>query len=272
MDISFAHYADLFLQNQAQGLAVEDIDDIEAQLLQQLVTDLIDEQLSEPSNPELRQVLTHARVEVQPPVTAQGLGEPVRRAINAATTLLSYRPLSRAGQWLGGKLLVRDLAQVARYLARCEVDEQGQSLDVRIRQRLHAAFAGRPLVLVAHSLGSVVGWEALHEYAHEVPLLVTLGSPLAMRTVVWPNLVPAPPVTPPTVQRWLNFWDRDDIIVARPRLEAEMGPNQRGVRPDSGRIDSDGLWVHTATKYLRKPDVAGPVAEALTAVDKAVSS
>jgi hypothetical protein len=94
-----------------------------------------------------------------------------------------------------------------------------------------------------------------------VPLFVTLGSPLGMRTVVWPRLFPQPPSTPPGVRRWLNFWDRDDIIVARPQLDVRA--NAHGVEPVSERIDSDGVWIHTATKYLAQPGVAGPIAEAL---------
>jgi hypothetical protein len=120
-----------------------------------------------------------------------------------------------------------------------------------------------PTIVVAHSLGTVVSYETLHDSTGDVPLLVTLGSPLAMRTVVWPRLRPTPPRTPGTVRKWLNFWDRDDIIVARPRLERDVLPNGLGVTPDSSRVDSDGLWVHTATKYLAKADVGGPVAEAV---------
>ncbi|MBQ1009371.1 hypothetical protein KBX53_00045 [Micromonospora sp. M51] len=270
VDTDFAYYGDLFARPHSQGYGVEDLGSGEAQLVQQLLVDLIDEQMSDSEDLELCQTLRRALVEVQSPAEAQGVGEPVRRAINAATTLLSYGPLSRSGQWFGGKLLVRDLAQVARYLGRGEANEQAHALDVRIRQRLHRAFGGRSLVLVAHSLGSVVAWESLHEYGHEVPLFVTLGSPLAMRSVVWPHLVPAPPVTPPTVRKWLNFWDRDDIIVARPRLEADIQSNAGGVRPESHRTDSDGLWVHTATKYLQKPDVAGPVAEAMALAESSM--
>jgi hypothetical protein len=42
-----------------------------------------------------------------------------------------------------------------------------------------------------------------------------------------------------------------------------MLPNGAGVLPVTDRADSDGVWVHTATKYLRQPAVAGPVVEAL---------
>jgi pimeloyl-ACP methyl ester carboxylesterase len=118
-------------------------------------------------------------------------------------------------------------------------------------------------VVVAHSLGTVVSFETLHEHPGEVSLWVTLGSPLAMRSVVWPKLRPAPPATPPQVRRWLNYWDRDDVVAARPILEKSFLPNTAGVLPDSDRVDSDGVWVHAAVKYLAKADVAGPIMEAL---------
>lgn len=260
---SFAHYGDLFLPAQAQGSGFE-LDEDEANLLTALLTELIDEHLAVTDDLERRQVLENARSQLVAVGAEQGILAPIRRAINAVTTLLAYRPLSRSGQWLGGKLLVGALAQVVRYLARGEQDERGQTLDVRVRQRVHDHLSERSIV-IAHSLGSVVGWETLHEHQGEVPLLVTLGSPLAMRSVVLPRLAPQPPATPPSVHKWINLWDRDDIIVARAKLENDMRPNHLGVIPESSRIDSDGLWVHTATKYLRKPDLAGPVAEAVMA-------
>jgi pimeloyl-ACP methyl ester carboxylesterase len=71
---------------------------------------------------------------------------------------------------------------------------------------LAQALGAGPAVVIAHSLGSVVGFEMLHEYRGTVPLWVTLGSPLALRAVVWPRLRPTPPATPDAVQRWLNYW------------------------------------------------------------------
>ena len=123
--------------------------------------------------------------------------------------------------------------------------------------------------MVAHSLGTVVTYEALHGHGAEVPLWVTLGSPLALRSVVLPKLQPRPPATPGPVRRWLNFWDRDDIIAARPILEDDMLPNDAGVHPSSDRVDSDGVWVHDAVKYLAQASVAGRVIEALLLAETA---
>lgn len=159
--------------------------------------------------------------------------------------------------------MVGHLSQVARYLARGEPGADGSGLDRRIRARIAEAVGDGPAVVVAHSLGSVVALEALHELASPVPLFVTIGSPIGMRTAVWPRLVPRPPAVPEGVGGWLNFWDRDDILAVRPLLERDVRANARGVAPKSRRVDSDGAWVHSAGKYLAQPAVAGPVAQTL---------
>lgn len=263
--VSFVHYADLFAAPQAQGGHGLNLDDQEAAILADLFLSLIDARLAECSDEQDRRILAHARAQIAPEGQAQGTGNVVRRIVNATTTLLSLRPLKRSGQWLVPRLMAGDLAQVARYLARGEADAGAVPLDQRIRGRLASALDATPAVVVAHSLGSVVAFETLHECSTAIPLFVTLGSPLAMRTVVWPRLVPQPPRTPERVGHWLNFWDCDDFIAARPHLEADLLPNSSGIQVASRRVDSDGLWVHPAATYLATPGVGGPIAEALTA-------
>lgn len=262
-DVRFVVYGDLFDAAGAQGPGLE-LDEQTAADLIGLLTEMIDDHLAlEHLDEQTTMILEQARAQLDPPGQAQGPGNAVRIAINAATTLMSIWPLRRAGQWLSGRLLLGDLAQVVRYLARGETDSIGQTLDHRIRARLTDLLADRSTVLVSHSLGSVVAFEALHQHEGDVPLWVTLGSPIGMRTVVWPRLRPQPPCTPDTIGSWLNFWDRDDIIVARRNLAADLEINSRGVSPVGRPVDSAGLWVHTATKYLAQPAVAGPIAEAM---------
>jgi hypothetical protein len=265
IEVVFAYYGDLFTDPGAQGGGFEPEDE-EAAFLHAYLVEVVDQSLAglDPADPEAEQ-WRRAREELAGDGVAQGPGFLGRQVLNVAGALLSFGPLSRPGQWAGRKLLVRDLSQVGRYLRRREPDADGRNLDERIRARIHEAIDDRPAVVIAHSLGSVVSLESLHDAGHTtpVPLLVTVGSPLAMRTVVWPHVQPRPPRTPDRVARWLSFWDRDDIIAARPRLEDFYGANTAGVGPITDRVDSDGLWTHTATKYLEQPAVAGPVAEAL---------
>lgn len=267
---SFAYYGDLFAPPQAQGTADLDLAHEQAEILAELMRVILDDRLAWADGAREQRAIGKARAQMDAVGQPQGVGNLVRRTIDAATTLLSVVPLRRAGQWATPRLMVGELAQVARYLARGEPDIDGLTLDQRIRARLVQALDGvESAVVVAHSLGTVVALESLHECSVPVPMLVTLGSPIAMRTVVLPRLVPHPPFTPERVSRWLNFWDRDDVIAARPILEADVRSNASHVRVESSRVDSDGVWVHSASKYLSSPAVGGPVAEALDSLSGA---
>ncbi|MFF8437871.1 alpha/beta hydrolase [Streptomyces bacillaris] len=263
-DAAFAHYGDLFARPHAQGESAFRIGAGEDEELRHLLEEMIHLQLLVCPNEDERRVLQHARAELTSARQAQGSGDLVRRLVNVCTTLLALPGLQRGGQWVSGRIMAGHLAQVTRYLSRAEPDGDGRTLDERVRERVLALLGkDRSTVVVAHSLGTVVALEALYRHCGPVPLLVTLGSPIGMRTVVHSRLRPQPPATPDCVGRWLNYWDRDDIIAPRPLLERDILPNAHGGLPESDRVDSDGIWVHTATKYLAQPGVAGPVVEAV---------
>jgi hypothetical protein len=283
-DTTFASYADEFEPGQQQGGGTGGVDEETAALLLDLLVDLIDQEIKAlesdrgqdsaarsthvPDVEEGRKILAHARAGTVLDAQQQGVMGLVRRCLDVATTLLELKPWRRLGQWTAPRLMVRELAQVVRYLERAEADGAGVTLDARIRGRVALALGEGPAVVVAHSLGTVVTWETLHQHATPVPLFVTLGSPLSMRTFVWPRIRPRPPRTPECVGRWLNFYDRDDPIAARPELEKDIEPNSSLVRPVTRRSDADGLWVHPAAAYLAQPGVAGPVAEALVTAER----
>jgi hypothetical protein len=272
-DTAFAYYGDLFVRPHAQGGTASSGDAAdEDEALRQLLEEVIETQLPACPGEEERRVLQHAHAELTATRQAQGSGELVRRLVNVCTTLLALPGSRRGGQWASGRIMAGHLAQVTRYLARAEHDD-GRTLDERIRDRVLSFLdETRPTVVIAHSLGSVVALEALHQHRGPIPLLVTVGSPIGMRAVVHPRLRPQPPATPECVQRWLNYWDRDDIIAPRPCLERDVLPNTAGCLPVSDRVDSDGIWVHTATKYLAQASVAGPVVEAIRLAGRSASA
>ena len=123
----------------------------------------------------------------------------------------------------------------------------------------------RPDVVVAHSLGSVVAYESLWAYQdRDVPLLVTLGSPLAMPRVVLERLQPCGETArPPRVRRWVNLADVADIV-ALPT--SGLGTRFAGVERDIP-IQS-GMWeFQTAGAYLRSADVTRVIFDATPAVE-----
>jgi hypothetical protein len=263
VDVKLAHYSSLYRPSGAQGPGGNVPDDAEAALLRQLVAELVDRIHDEPTTAADQQVLDAVRAQLQFAGTPQGLGQASRVVLNAVTTLFDLGPLRRAGRWTSAAIMAGDLRQVTRYLRRGEPDSDGATLDQRIRARVTDMLGPEVVAVLSHSLGSVVAYEALHEHGQPIPLLVTFGSPLGMRTVVLPHLRPQPPTTPSGLNRWINIWDKDDVIVARPHLRRYISVNRQRIGPCSRRVDSDGLWVHPATAYLAHPDLAGPVAEVL---------
>ncbi|WP_404953683.1 serine peptidase [Streptomyces sp. 147326] len=129
-----------------------------------------------------------------------------------------------------------------------------------VRERVRAALVRhRPDVVVAHSLGSVVAYEALHDLAGEldVELLLTLGSPLALPNAIFHRLDPGPQegrgTRPPGVRRWVNIADVGDFVavpkgaLARAFAGVEERPEIR-IAP---------LWPHSVLDYLKHPAVSG---------------
>ncbi|MFF3543744.1 alpha/beta hydrolase [Streptomyces platensis] len=267
LDVRFAYYGDLFFTPGAQGVGMGHGSDENADDLSALLVDAIDERLAQcPDQSEARK-LKKAKAQLLPDGEAQGSGDVLRQTLSAVNTLCTIPGLRTIGNWASAGIMISQLSQVRRYLTRKGKEEDGLTLDARIRDRVTKEFnPSGPTIVVAHSLGTVVAFEALHDYDGAVPLFVTLGSPIGMRTAVQPHMRPHPLQVPHTVRRWLNFWDRDDFIVANPQLHKWIAPNGASVAPVSRRVDSDGVWVHPAAKYLAQPAVAGPVMEALEGV------
>ncbi|MFF7646998.1 alpha/beta hydrolase [Streptomyces canus] len=273
VDARFAYYWDVFALGRAQGPSTPAGDEGEREdaLVRELLQEAIDERLTESTGSDETRLLHHARSQLVPLGTPQGLGSVARQVLGAANTLLSLPGLRTFGGWASASLMVGHLRQVARYLSRGEPDAAGLTLDARIRRCVERELdPSGPTIVVAHSLGTVVALEALQSYDGTVPLLVTLGSPMGMRTAVRDRMHPRPLRVPDRVETWLNFWDRDDLVVGRPLSEKSVRPNASSVVPSTRRIDSDGAWVHPSVKYLAHPGVAGPVFEAIAANGTAV--
>jgi hypothetical protein len=152
----------------------------------------------------------------------------------------------------------RNLHQVTRYLTDEEVRKTAQ-------QKVLELLDEKTQVLVAHSLGSVVAYEACFQLKRPLPLLVTIGSPLGLAKVVYERLRPQPPVFPPQVRRWVNVADRNDIVAAEPALGRFFGDVPEGARFDSDWTVKNGRDAHSAKAYLTAVEVGRPVGQTLTA-------
>jgi len=186
------------------------------------------------------------------PAVAQGPGTaPIRQALSwiAARQGLSKLAVER--------FVSRFFREVAYYLAD---EESAQRAAARNEVVQAIRSAERPRVVLAHSLGSVVAYEALwSEPDFEVDLLVTLGSPLALPHAVFPRLRPRNVdnrgARPPSVGHWANAADVGDLV-ALPRRG--LPRHFSGVEEDE-EASIHAFDFHSVANYLRCPAVAGMV-------------
>ena len=122
---------------------------------------------------------------------------------------------SRFFAGLGERALLGDLRQVRDYLHEPDIRQAGP-------QRVRGGGRAGTRVLVGHSLGSVVAYEALCANPEwPVTMLVTLGSPLGIPNLIFDRLQPAPAGGSGGRDRgaggragraWTNVADQGDVV------------------------------------------------------------
>lgn len=152
------------------------------------------------------------------------------------------------------RFLLGVLHQVRRYLTEPATREF-------VLERVAGTVRADTAVVIGHSLGSVVAYEALCAHPEwPVTALVTLGSPLGIRNVVFDRLVP-PPLDgrgswPGGVRTWTNICDRRDVIA----LVKELAPLFGAVT--DRRVDN-GWRAHALTAHLTAVETGAAVRGAL---------
>ncbi|MER6789123.1 serine protease [Streptomyces sp. NPDC000658] len=116
------------------------------------------------------------------------------------------------------------------------------------------------LVLVTHSLGTVVGVDLLGRLPDGIDrvVLVTLGSPLGLDAVNG-RLLAGEPHRPQKVNQWVNAWcPTDAVAIGCPLRDPRWGSLvQPAVTNAQGR-------AHNIAEYLAHTDVARPIGRALS--------
>jgi hypothetical protein len=185
---------------------------------------------------------------VPPDGRSLGAAASVRAALLA---LAGARYVARVSE----RVLVFWLKQVSAYFTQPAVREQ-------IQGRFAAAIGPDTRVVVAHSLGSVVAYEALCAYPRwPVTDLVTLGSPLGVPHIVAHRLQPPLEKGPrgdvvgvwPGVARWVNITDDLDFVALQPRLRKVFGDRITDVRI------SNGISAHEVYRYLSAAETGAAV-------------
>jgi hypothetical protein len=186
-------------------------------------------------------------------VGAMGIGNTKREVVK---TLARCSWLAHMAMFLAERYVKTALAQVTRYLTEPAIRKQAQ-------KAVLALVDPETRVIIGHSLGSVVVYECAHALKHHLPLLVTLGSPLGLPTIVTERLSP-PAAFPPMATIWLNVANLEDPVAAEP----DLGPRFAQDVPASSRFEGirfneKGKDPHRAETYLGRIAVGRKVIEAL---------
>lgn len=210
-DVDFATYGEIF-RPAAEVLApipyydAHDLDDYEQDLLM---------------------TLWRRAAEVDPRVVSpdeEVLARPPRWTVRALAALSRSRFLARIAE----SVFIGDLKQVRSYFRDQEVRAAAQ-------RALAAKISADTKVVVAHSLGSVVAYEALCAHPEwPVQKLVTLGSPLGIPHLIYHRLLPKPGAWPGSVAAWTNIVDSSDIVAAVEDLRPLFSDKIEQIRVHNG--------------------------------------
>jgi C-terminal processing protease CtpA/Prc len=135
----------------------------------------------------------------------------------------------------------------------------------RMRARLRSTLKAvqGPAIVVSHSLGTAIAYDVLREPAfgaRDIPLFVTLGSPLGYQEIQ--ARVTTPLRVPRPVDRWTNAADRLDVVALDTGLNNDFNG---GMKLIDVRVDNISPNHHAACGYLRTEAVRTTVGSALAA-------
>ena len=251
-----AFYGHHFIDEDAQGPPDPSaLDPAAAELAERLADAWLRNARDHAADLRDRAEATRQLAELHDPHDAQGPRSGLRPVMNGLARLRWFAPF---GVGLAGRFVARALAQVSRYLT-------DDALRCKVQDHVLVHIGADTRLVIGHSLGSVVAYEAMHRSNHPAALL-TLGSPLGLRTIVYERLRPRPPHVPPAVGRWDNLVDRDDLVAAHIDLGPFFPPApNRTVIPVTATPVDNGSKPHDATHYLTKKATGEIVSEILVA-------
>jgi hypothetical protein len=178
------------------------------------------------------------------------------KSVQAALRLLCR---SRFLAEVAARAFIGDLKQVTGYISETEVRQAAiAAVDDAVREDTR--------IIIAHSLGTVVAYEALHANAGNprwanVRTFITLGSPLGIRNLIFDALDPPPSDGlgrwPPGITRWTNISDDGDIVA----LDKRLAPLFGGDLIDIGV--HNGATAHDVRPYLTARETGRAILDGL---------
>src|SRR5215469_10238209 len=186
-------------------------------------------------------------------VPAPGAATKVRtpRVAQRALNALSQSPFFVD---LTEPLLIGSLKQVHAYLS-------DDSIRRQIQARVDRLVGPDTAVLIGHSLGSVAAYEAACAHPEWDVTLVTLGSPLGIRNLVFDRLRPPPQdgrgQFPAGAASWTNIADSGDAVALVKQLAPLFGDQVQDL------LVHNGSKAHDVSPYLTAAQTGHAIAEGL---------
>jgi hypothetical protein len=212
-----------------------------------------------PAEAELLNLLWQAAVEVEPQLVPSPSSYTGRETL-ARTPQIVQRALSavsRSTFWvnIAQAALIGDLKQVVLYMNDRDVRE-------KVLEIVAKKITPDTRVVIGHSLGSVVAYEALCRNPENVVSFVSLGSPLGIQNLIFHKLSPAPSAEnigawPGVVKHWTNIADKGDIVALEKKLTPFFGKEVRDI------LVYNGSDAHHGERYLTTKEAGEAIAAGL---------
>lgn len=188
-----------------------------------------------------------------------------------------FRILGDASPWFGRLIAKPDMRLTMREARRYLLNRRGLATQVRtmLKEPLQEAWRnGECVLLIGHSMGSVIAYDTLWELSHDdqhsgrVDLFMTLGSPLGTRFInkrIRGRSSHGRRRYPTNIRRWENFSARAEMTALHPELRPFFGEMLELDVLESltdyvdlyNHFHGDlGLNVHKSYGYLAHPAVA----------------
>ena len=181
-------------------------------------------------------------------------------------------------RWLGSDATRSTIRETRRYFA--NMDGAAEIIHRKLMHSLEPSLArGEPVLLIGHSLGSVIAWNALWLLTHregcrdEVDHLLTLGSPLGVHFVQRRLLGHDREGTaryPACIDYWTNIAAVGDLTALDPTMKDDFHDMValklvKDIHEPPGRIynfyrDDNGINPHKSYGYLANPVVGEVIA------------
>ena len=159
----------------------------------------------------------------------------VQRGLNALSKSKFFVNVSQS-------LLIGDLKQMLRYFDDTDLRE-------KVLKTVLDCITPDTKVVIGHSMGSVVAYEALCRKPENAISFISIGSPLGIRNLVFDKLSPPPNAMgigkwPGKVTYWTNIADKGDIVAIQKQLAPLFGDRVKDV------LIYNGSDAHHGERYL----------------------